>query len=106
MKEKENKGQQFFCKEEWDNAVINLLLENGYSNVERVYPQSNKIKTYHITGNPIVPIDYRMEPMPIFVQEWIKNHPQPTMSRNEFIHSLGERVLALEAALAEKGGSL
>lgn len=104
MKGKGNNGQQFFCKEEWDNAVINLLLENGYSNVERVYPQSNKIKTYHITGNPIVPIDYRMEPMPIFVQEWIKNHPQPTMSRNEFIYSLGERVSALEAALAQKGG--
>ncbi|OKY84375.1 MAG: hypothetical protein BHV69_10160 [Bacteroidales bacterium 52_46] len=104
MKGKETKGQRFFCKEDWNNAVIDLMSENGYSNVEQVYPKSNQIKTYHITSYPIVTIDYRMEPMPIFVQEWIKNHPQPTMNRDEFVHSLGERVSALEAALTEKGG--
>lgn len=103
---KETKEQQFFCKEEWEAAVMRLLSDNGYSSVERANFRSNTILTYYPTGSAVVPFSYRTEPMPIFVQEWIKSHPEPTMSRNEFIHSLGERVLALEAALAEKGGVL
>lgn len=104
MKGKGTKGQQFFFKDEWEAAVMRLLLDNGYSSVERVNFRSNTILTYYPTGNVIAPFSYRTEPMPIFVQKWIESHPQPTMNHNEFIHSLGERVLVLEAALAQKGG--
>lgn len=93
MKEKERAGQQFFCREEWEAALIRYAKHKGY-HVRNVMENIGMIGVF----------PYRTEPMPIFMQEWIENHPKPAMNRNEFIHSLGERMLALEAAIAEKGG--
>lgn len=96
MKEKENKGQRFFFKEEWE-LECHLYAQSKDPRIIEVRPSLRKIEAYH--GNGV----FQDEPMPVFLEEWIENNPQPTMSRDEFIHSLGERMLALEAALAEKG---
>lgn len=99
MKEKENKGQRFFFKEEWELSCSRYA-QSKNPRIMEVSPSLRKIEVYHGGGT------YYEEPMPVFLDEWMENNPQPAMRRDEFIHSLGERVLALEAALAEKGGSL
>lgn len=96
MKDKENKGQQFFFKEEWELGCYRYA-QSKNPRIMEVSPSLRKIEVYHSGGT------YYEEPMPIFLEEWIENNPQPSMSRDEFIHSLVERILALEAALAEKG---
>jgi len=45
-------------------------------------------------------------PMPCILHEWMKIHPYPNISRDEFIVTLAKRVETLEAVLAEKGGAL
>lgn len=99
MKEKENKGQRFFFKEEW-RLSCSRYAQSKNPRIMGVFPSLRKIEVYHGIGK------FYKEPMPVFLDEWMENNPQPAMRRDEFIHSLGERVLALEAALAEKGGSL
>ena len=92
-KEKDTRisDRQFFCREEWEDALIRYAECKGY-----------RVRNVMENIGMIVVSPCRTEPMPIFMQEWIENHPKPAMNRNEFIHSLGERMLALEAALAEK----
>lgn len=97
MKEKETKVQRFFFKEEWELGCYHYA-QSKDPRIMGVSPNLRKIEAYH--GNGV----FQDEPMPVFLNEWIENNQQPTMHRDEFIHSLGERVLALEAALAEKGG--
>lgn len=99
MKEKEIKGQRFFFKEEWELGCYRYA-QSKNPRIMGVSQSLRKVEVYY--GNGV----FQDEPLPVFLDEWIENNPQPTMSRDEFIHSLGERVLALEAALAEKGGSL
>ncbi len=98
MKGKENKGQRFFFKEEWELGCYHYA-QSKNPQITKVSPNLRKVEVYH--GNGV----FQDEPMPVFLDEWIENNPRPTMHRNEFIHSLGERVLALEAALAQKGGA-
>lgn len=98
MKEKELKGQRFFFKEEWELGC-HRYAQNKNPQITEVSPNLRKVEVYY--GNGV----FQGEPMPVYLDEWIENNPQPTMHRDEFIHSLGERVLALEAALAEKGGA-
>lgn len=98
MKEKELKGQQFFFKEEWELGCYHYAQSKNHR-IMGVSPSLREIEVYH--GG----VEFQSEPMPVFLDEWIENNPQPTMHRDQFIHSLGERVLALEAALAQKGGA-
>lgn len=96
MKEKETTVQRFFFKEEWELGC-NRYAQSKNPRIMEVSANLRKVEVYH--GGET----FCKEPMPVFLDEWIENNPQPTMSRDEFIHSLGERVLVLEAALAEKG---
>lgn len=99
MKGKETTVQRFFFKEEWELGCYRYA-QSKNPRIMEVSANLRKVEVYHGGGT------YYEEPMPVFLDEWIENNPQPTMSRDEFIHSLAERVLALEAALAEKGGAL
>lgn len=98
MKENQTKGQQFFFREEWELGCCRYAQSKNPRIVE-VSPNLRKVEVYHSGGT------FYEEPMPVSLDEWIESNPQPTMHRDEFIHSLGERVLALETALAQKGGA-
>ncbi len=96
MKEKEN----YFWRGDWDDAIRRMVLEKMNRSIKGVYCNGTKIAVYGNDGT------LKLEPTPLFVREWIEANPAPEISRDQFLHELGERVLALEASLAEKGITL
>lgn len=98
MKEKENKA--YFWSGEWNDALCNMVRERMNRRAEGVINEGKEIAVYDNDGI------LKFEPTPLFVREWIEANPAPETSKDQFLHQLGERVAALEAALAEKGGSL
>lgn len=98
MKEKETKA--YFWRGEWDDAIRRMVQEKMGRRTEGVCYDGTEIAVYDNDGI------LKFEPTPLFVREWIEANPSPKISKDQFLHQLGERVAALETALAEKGGSL
>ena len=95
----EQKTNDYFWRGEWDDAIRRMVREKMNRRTEGVYCNGTEIAVYDNDGI------LKFEPTPLFVREWIEANPAPEISRDQFLHQLGERVAALEAALAEKGGS-
>lgn len=98
MKEKENYPYLFI--EQWEEARETLVQE-----IIKTYPPkigahsyfdvSRQDKAYHKCATESREM-----------REWEMLHPRPKTTRDQLIVQLANRVAALEAALAEKGGVL
>ena len=103
MKENQNlrdKNGHFFCQEQWWVALIAEFEKFGFS-LSHYSEFGSEPKCRIYTNGRRVYID---TPKPI--REWIEKNPKPDIEHEELIVLLAHRIEALEAALAEKGGSL
>ena len=84
----------FFFHEEWSMALsIFGAKTTGHTAFINIDGEARIRSSYH--GS---------EAAPQCIIDWVDANPDPKINRDKFIHQLGERVAALEAALAEKGG--
>ena len=96
-----DKNGRFFCQEQWDVALRAQFEELGlrlahYSPWAPAEPRcliKNSSATTYLANTPKS------------IQKWIEDNPMPEIRKDELIIILAKRVEALEAALAEKGGS-
>lgn len=96
MKEKET----YYFSSDWEDALSTFVRDKAGVNLVGHLASTKEWVVIYPDGCQ------RLEPMPQYALEWIAANPAPKINRDQFIHQLGERVAALEAALAEKGGEL
>lgn len=82
-------------REQWERSLFMRIQKETGRLVDRIFYSTN---TFDSNGEFDIPI-------PQTVIEWMDKNPCPKISRQDYIVSLAERVSALEAALAEKGGA-
>lgn len=92
MKEKET----YLFYEQWERDATNQL----YTDVNL------PIRSISFNTGTYLPMNgTQFIPLPKATRDWIAANPAPLQSQRAFLVSLAHRVEALEAALAEKGGS-
>lgn len=95
MKEKET----YLFREQWERDKENLIrriTRECSSNL----PDNGTVTALRLVLNDKRRLAQESEQF----KNWEKQFPRPSLNRDQFIVALANRVAALEAALAEKGG--
>lgn len=99
MKEKETYPYQF--REQWENDR-EILISRIARKCSSALPDNGTVLALRL----ILKEKRELAKNSKTFKEWESRFPRPLINRDQFIALLAARVAALEAALAEKGGSL